>query len=246
MEGSARVTEHRLPPMITPTPPQGHCRWCGGEITKGKIKQRNWHDGRDGEPNCLELFKIATTSAEQRRAVFKRDKGVCHDCGVDTEKEPITLRASARSRLWARDGGYSVGLIHLSQSELARLTGKIDLDDSGRHLLPIGPYCDLEFDATHSWEADHDFPLWLVDRTKPREEIIKYWLLGNLVTRCCPCHKLKSKEEAAARAKGKRIVARAAALKKPKKPGRQIQSRGFDKRYTQKLRTREIVPRRTP
>lgn len=239
MESSARVTEHRLPPMITPVPPRGFCRWCGGAITSKGRDDRAWHKGRDGERNCQREYVLTSANRYQRQAVFDRDGGKCHDCGKVCEPG-VKVDPNCQ-----RDGGSErTSSIYVHEVDLAFFRSiACDIGWLG-YLLAAGPYCPVAFVATHTWEVDHDFPLWLVDRTKPREEIIKYWMLGNLVTRCISCHKLKSKAETAQRAKGRRIAARAAAVKNPKKPGRKIQSRGFDKRYTQKLRTRELVPRR--
>ncbi len=52
------------------------------------------------------------------------------------------------------------------------------------------------------WEADHIFPLWKVDRTVP--DAFWFWTLANLQTLCEPCHKAKTKTEAAERAALKR------------------------------------------
>lgn len=160
------MKELRKPPMISPCPPAGACRWCGGLITTGGRKDRNWHDGRGGEPDCRLTYRIAAFSADQREACLERDHGVCCDCDRDCIADNI------------------------------------------------------------AWQADHEFPLWLVDITRPRSEILVYWSLANLKTRCDDCHKAKSKREAAERAKMKRIHAKAAG-KKTKHP--LPKGRGFPK-----------------
>ena len=48
------------------------------------------------------------------------------------------------------------------------------------------------------WEADHIYPLWLVDRSSP--ETWRYWALGNLQTLCAEHHTEKSRREARVRA----------------------------------------------
>jgi 5-methylcytosine-specific restriction endonuclease McrA len=209
--------------MIVPSPPLGFCRWCGGKITLGKFKQRNWHDGRENEPDCLWLYQVATLSDAQRRAVFARDGGKCHDCGETPDR---LSRLNPVYRSWPqvrKDDFY----IH-DESERSRLGGTVEW--RGKYLIAAGPYCVVEFIEKHTWEADHDFPLWLVDRTKPREEIIKYWSIDNLVTRCIACHQRKTAEEAAQRAKGKRLRGLTGTGAK-----RKIQSRGFDKSHRQKF-----------
>ena len=52
------------------------------------------------------------------------------------------------------------------------------------------------------WEADHIYPLWLVDRSSP--EAWRCWALENLQTLCAEHHTEKSRSEARARAYIKR------------------------------------------
>jgi hypothetical protein len=126
------MTEHRLPPMITPTPGRGFCRWCAGAITTGGRKERNWHDGRDGEPDCKLAFLIATSSAYQRQAVFERDGGKCHDCGSQCEPG---LKLDPRCR---QNGGWerTVAIYITGAAALAFFRGVVcDFDDRNNHGL---------------------------------------------------------------------------------------------------------------
>lgn len=62
-------------------------------------------------------------------------------------------------------------------------------------------------------EAEHIFPLWLVDREKP--DAWKFWTIDNLRWACkAQCHKQKSRGEAARRAKMKRLQAQAPVTKR--------------------------------
>jgi 5-methylcytosine-specific restriction endonuclease McrA len=46
----------------------------------GKVKTRaNWH------PSCLEEYKVIYWPGYSRKAVFRRDRGVCCDCGMDCQ-----------------------------------------------------------------------------------------------------------------------------------------------------------------
>lgn len=57
------------------------------------------------------------------------------------------------------------------------------------------------------WHAEHTYPLHLVDRTK-WPGCLKYWTLPYLETIGPSCHASKTKREAKARAKVKRIAAK--------------------------------------
>jgi hypothetical protein len=59
---------------------RGWCSWCDGEITTKNASRRGWHDGRDGEPDCLREFYLHTRPAEQRAFVIERDGERCWDC----------------------------------------------------------------------------------------------------------------------------------------------------------------------
>jgi 5-methylcytosine-specific restriction endonuclease McrA len=101
-----------------------------------------------------------------RKKVFARDRGVCCDCGLDTEAT-IRIRVSgltgeALTAAWKR------------------------LDESGfiRHRA--------------LWESDHELAL---DEGGLDD-------LENVATRCRPCHKEKTAEQAGRKAKQRKLVGR--------------------------------------
>lgn len=62
--------------------PEGTCRWCNtltGLTPKGKIKKSRWHK------ECLKEYKLLFWWSETRKAAFKRDKGICNLCKIDTK-----------------------------------------------------------------------------------------------------------------------------------------------------------------
>lgn len=77
--------------------PAHWCRWCGGEITLGRVKQRSWHDGREGEPDCLLEYYLHSRRDHQFRHVEARDGRRCWDCGESPER-------------WLRKGEVSMGV----------------------------------------------------------------------------------------------------------------------------------------
>ena len=55
----------------------GQCRWCG---KKPPGKKRTWCSQR-----CVDAYLVESDPTEMRRAVLKRDRGVCRECGRDCE-----------------------------------------------------------------------------------------------------------------------------------------------------------------
>lgn len=77
--------KHRTPPKSpyydTATP--GQCRQCGGEILnkKGELNKRaRWHS------KCVKEYKLLHWPQVTRRAVYKRDKGICAHCGKQAKR----------------------------------------------------------------------------------------------------------------------------------------------------------------
>jgi len=56
---------------------RGPCRWCGGEVPKGRFTFCS--------QACVHQWKLRTDPRYLREQVFARDRGVCAECGLDTE-----------------------------------------------------------------------------------------------------------------------------------------------------------------
>jgi len=69
--------------------PQGKCRWCGAAVPKGR---RTFCGDA-----CVDEWKLRTDAGYLRQRVFGRDRGVCAQCGLDTEG----LRKDKRKLDWA-------------------------------------------------------------------------------------------------------------------------------------------------
>lgn len=65
------------------------CYWCRAEVPKGR---RNWCGDE-----CVADYKLHHDWQTIRRAVFKRDRGVCCLCGCDTEKVRRVFRPLYRN-----------------------------------------------------------------------------------------------------------------------------------------------------
>jgi hypothetical protein len=99
------MSEYRKPPkpLHYDTAPKGECRYCGEPIIKnGKPNLRaNWH------PKCVEAYRLIHFPRDTRRAVWKRDKGLCASCGVlcpkkawDLDHRRPLIEAEGRIEFW--------------------------------------------------------------------------------------------------------------------------------------------------
>jgi 5-methylcytosine-specific restriction enzyme A len=101
---------------------RGQCRWCGLDVPTGRFTFCN--------DTCVHEWKLRTDPGYLREQVFARDKGVCAQCGLDTEamrRDKRKLDYKAR-RQFEKDWG-----------------GRRNLWDAD-HIVPVvegGGECDL-------------------------------------------------------------------------------------------------------
>lgn len=99
------------------------CRWCGKDVLPPKSTFCS--------SGCVHEYKLRASSSYLRQQLFKRDKGVCSKCGLDTVKFMAELR---------RRPDYAEKRVELKISG-ARLTYW-----DGDHIVPVaegGGLCDL-------------------------------------------------------------------------------------------------------
>lgn len=99
----------RKPPLPEhfSNPIPGICRWCNKPITKllknGKLSKSTWHN------TCVNEYKLLHWPAYTRKMVWKRDKGICSQCGSKCDRKGINgwhmdhiiPLYSAQGQLWA-------------------------------------------------------------------------------------------------------------------------------------------------
>ena len=56
---------------------RGHCRWCGATVPPRRFTFCS--------PGCVHEWRLRTDPGYLRQQVFARDRGVCAQCGIDTE-----------------------------------------------------------------------------------------------------------------------------------------------------------------
>lgn len=128
---------------------------------------------------CDAELSVIQNPSHARWHVEKRDHGICIDCGEDWSK---------RYR-FAKGAGVII-------------CGPWECPDAAqyRNERAAGFWGYTEVTWVSLWHVDHRVPLWKARHMPPLQRI-EYFKLANLVTRCEPCHKLKTKREAAERAK---------------------------------------------
>jgi hypothetical protein len=180
VEPQPQPVDVRKPPIgavlrLHPQGQRGLCGWCGKPVTdttpvRGWLKF--WHE------ECAAERAIIEQPAYARDAVFKRDLGVCVDCGEDWSDAyrltggRVVWHDPDQSTWFEEDPGLVWGVAYYQFQLLVSVS---------------------------LWHVDHKVPLWKVRHLPPLQRI-EYFKLANLITRCEHCHKIKSRKEAAERA----------------------------------------------
>lgn len=208
---------------------RGTCGWCGDAVTE-KTPARGWF--LFWHPKCSREMGIIEQPALARDAVFERDKGICAQCKEDWSNAAQLIPEFYVSA-WRE--------AHFDED-----TSTPGPDGKRRvqvHTIDGFKYVSLK--SISLWHVDHRIPLWSVVHM-PALQRIEYFKLANLQTLCDPCHKQKTKREAARKSKfdGQAELFDAPAQPKPKSgfgsrpmksgkttwPKRKIENRGFQKR----------------
>jgi hypothetical protein len=154
----------------------------GGVVLGPRVKGRcRWcgepvANGRRSwcSPACVEDFRIRAWPGYVRRPLAERDRGVCGSCGWDTKK-------FRRIMMWAADG--------LSPREGC---GRYPWAQSLRPVADLLHQVGIDWHRQTFWDADHMVPV---------EDGGGACGLDNYQTLCIPCHKSKTAEQAAQKAK---------------------------------------------
>jgi 5-methylcytosine-specific restriction endonuclease McrA len=133
------------------------CRWCQQEVPKGRSTFCS--------NECVHEHKIRTNPGYVRQLLFKRDRGVCAVCGLDTvqEEQRLALEINAATR----PDGDRLDWIPAQKRFADKMGTKFT---ARRH----GGF----------WDADHIVPV-VEDGGECG--------LDNYRTLCIPCHKAETK-----------------------------------------------------
>lgn len=168
IEGRGRIDRKKMAKG-----PNGHplCRYCFKETPS---KRRTFCG-----PDCVHEYKIRSDSGYMRRAVFKRDGGVCSHCLLDTRElaRAATAIAAGRSKwTWAVLSKAIAPLFESYGYPPPPNERPKNLKKINRYLKRSGLY----------WHADH------IQRV---DEGGGACGLDNIQTLCVPCHRDKCRIE---------------------------------------------------
>ena len=134
------------------------CRWCQGPVPK----PRRTFCGSA----CVDRWKMRTSPSYLRARVWKRDRGICAECGVNSKTWARSARAKVTRQMKA------AGLAPRGSGEGAALARKIER--AALRALGLVP------GRSSAWDADHVVPV---------AEGGGECDLDNLRTLCLRCHK---------------------------------------------------------
>jgi 5-methylcytosine-specific restriction endonuclease McrA len=123
------MSDHRRPRIPHTDAPRGICRWCGKAIfhdeetpKAGEVNlRRRWH------PDCVDEYN-ASDPREARRLVRRRDRGICRECQLDTNRLKRETKGRGRARK-LRELGFK------ARRSLWELDHILPLIDGGGHGL---------------------------------------------------------------------------------------------------------------
>lgn len=156
--------------------PRAHCTWCEQPILKhdgtdALNTRRGWHDGRNGEDDCLLDYYQHTRLPEQLALVGHRQGARCAGCG-------------AYKGHWSRSFEVDPAKLHTwGPSWIRRFPPDVF----------VAPFLRITLSA--SLEVDHVIPLAVVALTIPEPLRWAYWGPPNLQGLCHDCHAVKTRED---------------------------------------------------
>lgn len=196
----------RRAPRQCPITPDGTklCKCgCGQAVPKGRL---SW-----ASQACVDRWMIANHSQHARRAVFKRDRGICSVCGRNAD---LAKRRHYRAKNWERHvdphARYYLRPNHAAWPVYQRLAESRKASwPRRRETASRGAARRIERLKAEGWPLHIRTSWWEADHIIPVVEGGGQTGLENLRTLCWPCHRKATAELAARRAARRRQEAEA-------------------------------------
>jgi 5-methylcytosine-specific restriction enzyme A len=160
---------------LLPAYEPGRCRWCATAV---EPPRRTFCSDE-----CVEQWKLRSSSGHRRRRVFERDRGVCAACSRDCP----ALAARLGQLLYTNPSRLDAELagLRLTRRSCGPLDRRVPIDMRGRIGDPVVPGLVVWDPERTLWEADH--VLAVVEGGGSCD-------LSNLQTLCVWCHRAKTAE----------------------------------------------------
>ena len=141
---------------------EGLCRWCGLDVHRLSKRRRTFCSDE-----CVHEFLLRSDPGYARKQTYKRDKGICQECGLDCSKWFGEFKRWVRAQPWDWNGDWR------AQRE-AQARAYFE-----QHKVPYVP--DWGHRSTF-WDVDH-----IVEAS-----VAGPCGLDNLRVVCIPCHRAKT------------------------------------------------------
>ena len=139
------------------------CRWCGGSVKRFDTRRRTFCS-----QSCVDEFLIRSDPGYARKLVYKRDRGVCQQCGLNCSQWFSEFKRWLRSLpLRGNEEGRSI----------REWAVRFYMEDSGLTYVPDWKHRSTFYDVDHRIEASTYEGCCGLD---------------NLQTLCCSCHRAKT------------------------------------------------------
>lgn len=164
MSTSRTLTRKEKSDSLKRAKKEGLCRWCGLDVKRLSTKRRTFCSDE-----CVHEFLLRSDAGYARKEVYKRDKGVCSQCGLNCSK-------------WYADFKRWLRMMPLSVWNPVQKAVRDHAVDEFFLISGMEPVPDWQHRSTF-WDMDHTV------------EVVKgggQCDLSNLTTLCIPCHRAKT------------------------------------------------------
>lgn len=141
------MSTNRTNPKAGWAKPSGLCRYCGLDVKRFDSRKRTFCSDA-----CVHEWKIRSDIGYARNQIFKRDRGICACCGLDTERLHKEYYACV-GHFGGPDRKYAIELFWSSRGQKPISDSRVSWWDAD-HILEVkngGGECGMENLQTLCW-----------------------------------------------------------------------------------------------